>query len=232
MEEAPIENFENLKAELVNASHDTDENTVEVPKKSTKQFLIDKILDFSADGQDVPSHSKLKRMSKKALSEILATCIEEKMRRKMCESVNAPMNSDNKTLLLSSLRMVHDLVANVCESGANMVLEPRGYSLENFSANLKGPVASECVDQCLMEICQEHAEILEYIESPFTRLSLCWISCAAQNIRTIQPKENVAGLGPLPLRRSAAMGAGPHRRPKNRKEFYASAPREPVQKIV
>ena len=226
------ESFEDLENELLVVADEQPEEKPPEPKKSTKQFLIDKILDFAADGIEVPSHAKLKRMSKKALSELLAQYIEEKMHKKVCESVNAPVGSDNKTILLSSLRMVHDLMANVTEQGCNMLLKPRGYHLENFSGNLKNPEVSECVDQCLLEITEQHSEILEYIESPFSRLSICWFTCAAQNIKPYSQKNNAAILEPPKLRRQTALGAGTHRRPKNRKEFYASAPSRPVQKVV
>ena len=227
------ESFEDLKNELVVAAEEqAPEEKPEEPKKSTKQFLIDKILDFAADGIEVPSHAKLKRMSKKALSELLAELIEKKMHKKVCESVNAPIGSDNKTILLSSLRMVHDLVANVTEQGCNMLLNPRGYQLENFSENLKNPEISECVDQCLLEITEQHSEILEYIESPFSRLSICWFTCAAQNIKPYSQRNNATILEPPKLRRQTALGAGPHRRTQNRKEFYASPPSKPVQKVV
>lgn len=233
MEAVPEETFEDLREDLIESAEVADVAQDEKPEKqNTKDALIQKLQEFSQEGYEVPSNSKLRRMSKRKLGGLLADKIQDKLRRQMCRSVNAPENADNATLMLKSLRMVHDIFANVVESGANLFLEPRGMKISNFANSMKEEPTSEAIDDCLLEISRENENIMQYIESPYSRLALCWVGAAAQNTRKYHVKQNAQRVGPRAAHQAASMGTGDGRRPQNREKLYASAPPQPVQKTV
>jgi hypothetical protein len=233
MESQQEETFENLQEELIESAEVVAVEQEERPEKqNTKDALIEKLQEFSQEGYEVPSNSKLRRFSKKKLSGLLADKIQEKLRRQMCQSVNAPENADNATLMLKSLRMVHDIFANVVESGANLFLAPRGMKISNFANSMKEEPTSEAIDDCLLEISRENENILKYIESPYSRLALCWVGAAAQNTRRYCVKQNVKRMGPRTAHQATAMGSRDGRRPPDREKLYASPPPQPVQKTV
>ncbi len=232
MEEVPEETFEDLREELIESAEVAEVAQEEKPEKqNTKDALIQKLQEFSQDGYEVPSNSKLRRMSKKKLGGLLADKIQEKLRRQMCQSVNAPPNADNATLMLKSLRMVHDIFANVVESGANLFLEPRGMKISNFVGSMKEEPTSEAIDDCLLEISRENENIMKYVESPYSRLALCWVGAAAQNTRRYKIN-NAQRMGPRAAHQAAAMGTGNGRRQENRQKLYAGPPPQPLQKTV
>jgi len=234
MEEIPQETFEDLREELVESAEvaEAAPHEEKIEKQNTKDALIQKLQEFAQEGYEVPSNSKLRRMSKKKLGGLLADKIQEKLRRQMCQSVNAPPNADNATLMLKSLRMVHDILANVVESGANLFLEPRGMKITNFVSSMKEEPTSAAIDDCLIEIARENENIMQYIESPYSRLALCWVGAAAQNTRRYSTKKHAQRMGPRAAHQATAMGAGNGRGPTHREKLYASAPPAPVQKTV
>ena len=167
MEEEP--DFEALNNELLDEPQEAPE-----PKRNSKQAIMDKILQLSEAGVPLDvSNTKLKRMTKRALANKLAEMIEERIKQQMARSVGCN-STDDRTLALGALRMVHDLVANAGEQGLNMYLEPRGYTVEGFSDALKRPNVSEAIDSCLEQIAAENEDILQYVQSPWSRLALAW----------------------------------------------------------
>ena len=167
MEDQP--DYEALNNELLEEPQQVPET-----KRNSKQAIMDKILELSEEGVPLDvSNTKLKRMNKRALANKLAEMIEERIKQQMARAVGAD-STDNRTLALGALRMVHDLVANAGEQGLNMYLEPRGYTVEGFADALKRPNVSEAVNSCLEEIAAENEEILQYVQSPWTRLALAW----------------------------------------------------------
>jgi hypothetical protein len=230
MESVQEDSFEDLREELIESAEVSIE--AEKPEKqNTKDALIQKLQEFSEEGYEVPSNSKLRRMSKKKLGGLLADKIQEKLRRQMCQSVNAPANADNATLMLKSLRMVHDIFANVVESGANLFLEPRGMKISNFVNSMKEEPTSEAIDDCLLEISRENENIMQYIESPYSRLALCWVGAAAQNTRRHIGK-NAQHVGPRAAHKTTPMGMRNGGGAAHREKLYASPPPEPLQKTV
>ena len=218
-------NVEALKDELLEAS--APPKTADPPKRNTKQALIDKILEVTSR-EGIPlthSNTKLKRMSKSELSNLLAEIIEEGMRKKMARQVGVEETSDNRAIALGALRMLHDVCAVGVEKAGNAFLEPRGYEIDGFTQALKEPTVSQCIDGCLQEIAEENQELLEYVQSPYTRLMIAWggalaFSCKkkqkdASDLGTQKPRTQV------PLRRSSSGGAPPrkkHTRPSPVKE--------------
>ena len=143
------------------------------PKRNSKQKMIDKILEIS-EKENLPlqhSNTKLKRMNKAQLGNLLAELIERGMEKKMARTIE---DADRKTIGLAALRMIHDICATGVEKGGNAFLEPKGYEIAGFTDSLKEPQVSCIIDQCLEEIARENEDLLEYIESPYTRLMIAW----------------------------------------------------------
>jgi hypothetical protein len=144
------------------------------PKRNSKEFLIDKILQV-ADENNLEinvSNTRLKRMSKEKLQQMLGEMCEDAVKSQMAAAVNAPGKNDD-VIALATLRMVHDLFANGLEQGLNAFLPKYGYEVDGFAQTLQDPLTSKCVDACLTEIAAEN-DVLQYIQSPWTRLMIAW----------------------------------------------------------
>ena len=212
--------IENLNLELINCAEEKQEPKQEKPvKRNTKQELINKILKVSEDA-NLPlefSDTKLLRMTKKDLSELLAKQIELGVRAQMAEQVGVEKSASEKVIALGALRMVHNMLANVTENGLNAVLPKYGYEIEGFTQTLNEEPCREAVDACLAEIAAE-SDIMEYIESPYARLALAWggalISCARRHRpKNVAPykSRNASFMGPKPSRKQDPLQPGPHR---------------------
>ena len=219
-EDEEIQQEEELREELLQACNPPSPKAV--PKPNTKQSIIDRIqeISISETGSCEYSQSKLKRMSKKQLSELLADKIEEGMRRKMARSVGVDQDGDERTIALGALRMFHDLCANATERGGNMVLKPRGYQLTGFANSLKEPTVSKAIDDCLQEIADENSEILGYVQSPYSRLGLAWAGAICFSMKKVN---NATNLEPRPAQGKNPFRGGSYRRTTSRQE-YAPAP--------
>ena len=162
-----------LNGELLNAGSPKKEGPA---KRNSKDALIDKILNLSEkyELEIAYSDTRLKRMNKKQLIKVLAEIVEESVRIDMCKQVGCAPGADQKVLGLAALRMMHDVCATGFEKGAQAVLPKYGYDIDGFTQTLKEPVVSQAIDQCLTEIAAESPEILQYFESPYSRLALSW----------------------------------------------------------
>ena len=188
-----------LKEELLEAAapNPAENVTVEPPKKNTKQAILQKILEVS-EKSGIPlehSNSQLKRMNKQRLASVLADIIEQGMRRKMAQQVGVDQEADQRTIALGALRMLHDCCAMGLQNGGNMLLQPRGYEIHNFTESLKEPHVSHAIDSCLQEIAEENTELLEYIQSPYARLGIAWAGALCFCVHKKQ-KEHVTFMGP------------------------------------
>jgi len=179
------ENEELLQAEPEEAKDQS-------PKRNSKSELIQRILDMSKQHNIELEHSdtRLSRMNKKQLQELLAEQMEKIMRGQMADAVGADRMANDQTIALSALRMIHDIVAKGAEVGFNQVGEPYGYHCEGFSDTLKEPIVSQAVDQCLAEIAAENQEILDYVKSPYARLALAWAGCAMTCVSRVSGKKH------------------------------------------
>ena len=141
----------------------------------------------------------------------------------MAEAVGARSGSPDSVIALATLRMIHDLMANSVEKGANGFLPRYGYRLDGFAAALKEPTTSACVDDCLKEIAAE-SDILQHIESPYVRLAIAWGGALVTSIRStakpggrkphrINKYTYAPSVGPQPTRPEApsqrSAGGGP-----------------------
>jgi len=217
------EKFENLNEELLKASNDEGKET-EIPKKSSgKMGLIDKIVKISEE-QNIPlehSMTKLKRMAKKDLARLLAEMIEKLMRKEMCRQVGVEEGSDQRVVALGALRMVHDIFAKGCEEGLNRFLPQYGYEVDGFCANLKNPNISKQIDAALAEIAEEN-DVLQYVQSPYSRLALAWFGGLSMSVRR-KPKnlngeirrKHATVVESRPIGGKSAIQLRPMRRQKN-----------------
>ena len=216
-----------LNNELLNAGSPKKEDAQ--AKRNSKTALLEKILQVTEKYElDLAySDTKLKRMNKGQLAKVLAEVIEESVKIDMCKQVGCAPGASPKVMGLAALRMLHDICATGFEKGAQAVLPQYGYEIDGFSDTLKEPNVSQGIDQCLTEIAAESPEILQYFESPYARLGLCWSGALLSCIRKRGILQNASSLGPRhpgqrgPLRNRMRGG------PPDRQEHRDLAPAVP-----
>ena len=216
----PDNMIESLNLELINSTEQKEEVKQDKPvKRNTKQELINKIIKVSEDANLNLEYSdtKLLRMTKKELSELLAKQIEAGVKAQMAEQVGVEKDASERVIALGALRMVHNMLANVTENGLNNFLPKYGYEIDGFARTLNQEPCREAVDACLAEIAAE-SDIMEYIESPYARLALAWggalISCARRHRpKNLAPykSRNASFMGPQPSRKQDPVQPGPDR---------------------
>ena len=227
MEQAP-----ELNAELLEAA--AQEHAVlpepKETKRNSKQALIDKIIQISErDGIPLEcSNTKLKRMNKQQLSELCADMIEQGVRKKMARAVNSE-STDDRTIALGALRMLHDVVAVGVEKTGTSFAERYGYTIEGFSENLKEPTVSAAIDGCLQEIADENQELLEYVKSPYTRLMIAWGGALAFSCK--RSNKHVTFVEPRPSRPKDSLRRGGSRRTQNGEIHISNAPPKSVKAV-
>ena len=162
------------------------------PKRNSKDHVINKILKICEEQNLVltESNSKLRRMTKAQLNALLAEKIEQCMKNTMAEQVGVAPGSSSSVIGLGALRMVHNIAAGSAEKLANIFLLPRGYEIRGFQQSLKEPQVQETIDQVLVEISEE-SDVLQYFESPYTRLALCWGSALLTSVRQRPVPNNI-----------------------------------------
>ena len=184
------EAFVTENEELLN--DEKSETAPEKTKRNSKAELINRIVELSEKNKlDLEySDTKLKRMNKAQLQQILADQMEKIMKAEVAETVGANRNASEQVIAMHALRMIHDIAAKGFEVGGNKFANQYGYDITGFSENLKDPIVSEAVNQCLEEIALENADILEYVKSPYARLGLAWAGCLATCAKKIQIRNN------------------------------------------
>lgn len=145
-----------------------------VPKRNSKQELINKVVQVAQQNNlQLVSDTKLQRLTKQQLNELLAETVEKAMRNEMARQVGARPGAADAVIALGALRMVHDIAANGAEKCFNMFLPEYGYEVEGFADSLKEPSVRQATDACLAEIAQD-SDILQYVQSPWSRLAIAW----------------------------------------------------------
>jgi len=226
-----INEAQKLNAELLRADEDENRTSPERPKRNSKEDLMQKIhkvvdqyeLEFQY------SDTKLKRMTKQDLTELLARQVEQGVQRDMARSVGVDPRGGGKSIGLGALRMMHNLAASGFETGFNTFGPGTvGYRMNGFTTALQDPVCQQSIDECLTEIAMESPEILEYFESAWARLGLVWMGAALTCMRKKSGSNiNATGLGPLTHRRSSSGGASGSRGAPVRKVDSNLPPRVP-----
>ena len=206
-----MEDFAQLNDALLKAEAAEDEQ--KEPKRNTKDSLISKIVKLHEE-QDVPlmySNTKLRRMTKAELGKVLADMLQVAARGHMARQVGAdPETATDATIALGALRMVHDIAASATERAANAVLPGYGYEMAGFCDNLKDPTVREATDACLAEIAQD-TDVLQYIESPWSRLGIAWLGAMSMSVRRARPKPRVIGKRYRPHEPPPNLGPDPAR---------------------
>ena len=220
-----------LRDELLEAAAPNSEPSE--PRRNSKQALIDKILEIS-EKERIPlqqSNTKLKRMNKAQLGNLLAELIEKGMEKKMARTIGCEPGADRRTIGLAALRMVHDICASGVEKGGNAFLEPRGYEIVGFVDSLKEPQVSSAIDHCLEEIAMENEELLQYIESPYTRLMIAWGGALTFSCRK-RKQAHASFLGPRKTRQQDPFCGRGDRRPPDGQIHIDIPPPKPHEKSV
>ena len=197
MENSPEETTR-LNNELLNVAKPVDEETeVKKPKRNSKEELLTKILKVveKYELEFEYSDTRLKRMNKQELTKVLAMVMENSVKIDMAKAVGVDPRANGKVVTLGALRMIHNLCAAGFEKTWNAVGTPyTGYEVDGFARSLLDPTVQGSVDECLLEIAAENPEILQYFDSPYTRLALVWsgalITCIKR--KSVQVNRNYA----------------------------------------
>ena len=197
------------------------------PRRNSKDDLIRKILTCCEDGNIELEHSdtKLKRMNKQQLIDLLADCLEKRVRNGMADSVGAAHGACDTALALGALKMIHSIAANTTEKGLNIFLPGYGYEVDGFADGLKQPAVAEAVDACLEEIAAD-SDILEYVKSPYSRLAIAWSGALLTSLRKAPPtvKKNASRVEPRQIALQVARERRAHRGPPDGKEQLSQRP--------
>lgn len=228
-EPVPLQNIQKLNDDLLKVDKPDDEPS----KRNTKEWLMSKILQLADEnGLELScSNTKLKRMNKKELNQLLGALMEEVAKQQMARSVGSK-TTDEKSIALGTLRMVHDMMAMATEQGLNGLLPQYGYEVDGFTESLKNPTVSQCVDDCLQEIA-DSTDVLQYIESPYARLGIAWAGAMATSIRPARKSDsnnkNVRSskLGPTAANRAQTLQHRPRRRPEAREKHSPTGSNPP-----
>jgi hypothetical protein len=180
-----------LNNELLKASSDDEKKGEKPRKRNSKEELIDKIIQVAEHNKITLLHSdtKLKRMTKQQLNELLAETVEKAMRDEMARQVGAKPGATDSIIALGALRMVHDICAKGTEKAINIFLPPYGYEVDGFADGLKEPSVREATDACLVEIAND-TDVLQYIQSPWARLAIAWGGALVTSIQQKKKRYN------------------------------------------
>ena len=167
---------------------------VEIPteakpvKRNSKDELIKKIISLSEEvGEPVKlSNSQLKRMSKNALTDVLAGYVEKRIEveAQKCLGIDKEQAANPYCVNLAALKMVHEIAVNSTEALVERTSEKHGMTISGFKRKMKE--SQESIDMILSEIAQLYPEVLEKFSSPWVRLGLLWTSNV---VLTLKKKE-------------------------------------------
>ena len=181
-------------------------------KRNSKDDLIHKIYRV-VDQYELEfgySATKLKRMSKKELTQVLGEVVEQGVKYDMAKSVGVDPRANGKVVTLGALRMLHNCCAHGFEAICNKVAGPyMGYEIDGFARSMNDPTVQQSIDECLTEIAAENPEVLQYFDSPYSRLALVWSGCLLTCVkkRVINNNNNAARMGSEKSRRDVAYRA-------------------------
>ena len=221
-----------LNNELLRAD-DSAEGADKPVKRNSKDALISNILKVVAQYElDFDySDTKLKRMNKEQLTKLLAEVMEQSVRVDMAKSVGVDPRANGKVITLGALRMIHNIAATGFEKCFNQFAAPHvGRESDGFADSLKDPSVQGSVDECLAEIAAENPEILEYFDSPYTRLALIWsgamLTCLKKrnNNKNRNRQHGFSRMGPNENRNPPPRSAGSGRRAEKREIDSGDAP--------
>ncbi len=165
------------------------EPQVKAVKRNSKEELINKIISLSEEvGEPVKlSNSQLKRMSKNALTDVLAGYVEKRIEveAQKCLGIDKEQAANPYCVNLAALKMVHEIAVNSTEALVERTSEKHGMTISGFKRKMKE--SQESIDMILSEIAQLYPEVLEKFSSPWVRLGLLWTSNV---VLTLKKKEH------------------------------------------
>ena len=196
----------------------------EIPKRNSKDALRANILRV-VDKYDLDfpySDTKLKRMNKEQLTKLLAQVMEESVKQDMAKQVGVDPKAPQALISLGALRMVHNIAARGVEKAwNNFAVEPTGLEIDGFASTLTHPEVAKTVDECLLEIADQNPEVLQYFESPYSRLALIWVGVLSSTLK----KAHVQKFRPRERERPVARRASSGRSEEKRQEHSPNEPR-------
>jgi len=229
-------NNELLSAEPVDAK---DSKQPVKPKRNSKDDLTKKILQIveSYHLEFAYSDTKMRRMNKVELQKLLAQVMEQCVKIDMAKAAGVDPRSNGKVITMGALRMLHNLAATGFEKVYNQFGPSlTGYEIVGFSSALQEPMIAVSVDECLAEIAKENPEVLEYFDSPYTRLLLVWtgalLTCVEKRGSRLNEPKPGNRVGPQPDPRQNPLRPRGGRVQALRKEHERSAPSVPNVRSV
>ncbi len=196
-----------------------------VPKRNSKEALRANILKV-VDKYQLElrySDTKLKRMNKEQLTKVLAEVMEESVKMDMARSVGVDPRAGGKVVTLGALRMLHNICATGFEKGFNAFgPDIVGLQCHGFANSLRHPDVQNTVDECLTEIANENPEVLEYFDSPYSRLALVWVGVIST---TLTKARNVHEMEPRNYQRAPPLRPRRRRSPEEREVDGGNEPR-------
>jgi hypothetical protein len=224
-------NHEKLNDELLKVEEEGSPKKVKVPKRGSKDKIIHNILkiDEEYNLELEYSDTTLRRMNKEKLTKVLAECMERCVKIDMAKSVGVDPRANGKCITLGALRMLHNLCATGFERSFNAFGSKYvGYEVEGFASSMNDPAIQSSVDEILTEIAAENPEVLQYFDSPYTRLALIWSGALIQCLKKKRLRENgMSNMEPTPRARPAPSRPSSGRKPPVRKEHSNLPPRVP-----
>ena len=191
--------FENENIELLNNLQECQEEKSDTPtgpkpnqsglKKGSKPDIIQEIFNLCRRA-NIPcehSESQMKRMNKRSLLELLAQYCEKVVEKKVLEKCKIKENLNHldekqktKLMNIGILRMAHD---SLCFAAESLTHRFSPYTIEGMTRGMKeNKDVSVQIDQCLAEIAEEY-DVLEYVQSPTSRLMLIWITSGVSHLK-------------------------------------------------
>ena len=231
-------NNELLSAEPVDAKA-PGKPSAKPPKRNSKDDLTKKILQIVEKYQldFAYSDTKMRRMNKVELQKLLANVMEQCVKIDMAKAAGVDPRSNGKVITMGALRMLHNLAATGFERVYNQFGPTlTGYEIVGFSAALQDPMIASSVDECLAEIAKDNPEVLEYFDSPYTRLLLVWagalLTCVEKRGPRLNEPKSGHGVGPKPDPRQNPLRPRGGRVQALRKEHERSASGVPNVRCV
>ena len=197
------------------------------PKRNSKDDLIHKILRCAEENEVRLEYSdtRLRRMTKKQLIEVLADTMEKSVRNQCAKQVGAKPGAADTVIALGALKMIHTIAATTAEKGLNVFLPRYGYEVEGFAKSLKEPAVDEAISMCLAEIAAE-TDVLSYVQSPYARLAIAWSGALVTSMKKTanNRKRHASDMEPRPFGSKNPLQPRASRRPEAGQEHRRKPP--------
>lgn len=184
---------------VVSAKEEEKSAKPSTPKRNSKTELIQKIVQLAKEvNEPLESDSQLKRMSKRALNEKLASLVERRIEfeAQKCLGIDAEQAKSPYMVNLAALKMVHSIAVNSTETLVERTSDKHGMSIAGFKTKMQE--CQESIDMILAEIAQQYPEVLENFSSPWVRLGLLWTSNVMMSLKKKAPLTNAPKIRPHP----------------------------------